>query len=334
LIQSEPATGYKVRIMKIKNLIIFASLFGVLARAEIVDKVVAVVNNEIILQSDYARLEKKAAKPALIEEILLSGRSPLELKKDKKMQTEYLINERLMDAEVKKSNLTASNEKVEQEIKNMAQRYKTTKEEILTAAKNDMNLTTEEYKKFLKTQMERQALIEQDVTSKVRVSDEEVFEEYKKRNPKMSSSIGEVTLAQIFFNPKKGGEDKAKSRAQAALVKIQAGEKFETVAEQTSEDSNFTAGGLLGSFKTGELNPEFETAIANLKAGQSSQVFESKRGFHILKVLDVKTVADPQFEKDKEKIRSSLMERAFEKQFHSWLKKKREEATITLNEKT
>ena len=196
-----------------------------------------------------------------------------------------------------------------------------------------MSLTTDEYKKFLKTQMERQALIEQDVTAKVRVSDEEVFEEYKKRNPKSGSSVGEVTLAQIFFNPKKGGDEKTKARAEAARAKIQSGEAFEAVAEQTSEDPNFTAGGLLGSFKTGELNPEFETAIANLKAGQTTQVFKSKRGYHILKVLDLKTVADPQFEKDKEKIRSALMERAFEKQFRSWIKKKREEATITLNEK-
>jgi peptidyl-prolyl cis-trans isomerase SurA len=319
--------------MKFPKLVLIVLFSSVFADAEIVDKVVAVVNNEIILQSDYARLEKKASMPALIEEILLGGKSPTDLKKDKKMQTEYLINERLMDSEVKKSSLVASSDKVEQEIKQMAQRYKTTREEILSAATKDMNLSTDEYKKFLKTQIERQSLIEQEVTSKVRVSDEEVFEEYKKRNPKSGTSIAEVTLAQIFFNPKKGGEEKAKARAEAAHSKIQMGEKFETVAEQTSEDTNFTAGGLLGSFKAGELNPEFEAAIANLKAGQSSQVFKSKRGFHILKVLDLKSVADPQFEKDKEKIRSALMERAFEKQFRSWLQKKREEATITLNEK-
>ncbi len=321
--------------MKFQNLFLslFLSLVGQFATAEVVDKVVAVVNNEIILQSDYSKLEKKAAKPALIEEILLNGKSPADLKKDKKMQTEYLINEKLMDSEIKKANMTASPERVEQEIKQMAQKYKTTKEEILAAAKADMNLTTEEYKRFLKVQIERQTLIEQDVTSKVRVSDEEVFEEYKKRNPKSSLSLAEMTLAQIFFNPKKGGEEKAFARAEAVAKRLQAGEKFEVVAEQTSEDTNFTAGGLLGSFKTTELNPEFEAAVRNLKAGQTSQVFRTKRGLHILKVVDLKTVTDPQFEKDKEKLRSALMERAFEKQFKTWLQKKREEATITLNDK-
>jgi peptidyl-prolyl cis-trans isomerase SurA len=301
--------------------------------AEIVDKVVAIVNNEIILQSDFARLEKKADRPASIEEILLEGKSVSDLKKDKKMQTEYLINEKILDSEVKKANLTASTNKVDQEIKQMAQRYKATPEEILAEATRDMKISTDDYKKFLKTQIERQSLIEQEVTSKVRVTDEEIFEEYKKRTPKASTGLTEVTLAQIYFNPKKGGDEKAQVRAESALKKLQLGEKFETVAEQTSEDPNFTTGGLLGSFKSGELNPEFETAIANLKAGQISQVFKSKRGYHILKVLDLKTVADPEFEKNKDKIRSALMERAFEKQFHNWLKKRREEATISINEK-
>ncbi len=320
--------------MNSKKVILVFLFFFFAAQAEVVDRVVAVVNNEIILQSDYSRLEKKASKPALIEEILLDGKAPSELKNNKKMQTEYLISERLMDSEIKKANLVASPERVDQEIKQMAQRYKTTQEEILAAARADMGITTDEYKRFLKTQIERQSLIEQDVTSKVRVSDEEVFEEYKKRNPKSASSSSELTLAQIFFNPKKGGDEKTKARAEAALGKINAGEKFETVAEQTSEDTNFVAGGLLGSFKTGELNAEFEAAVDGLKPGQSSKVFRSKRGFHILKVLELKTVPDPQFEKDKERLRSGLMERAFEKQFRSWLRKKREEATITLNEKS
>lgn len=319
-----------MNLLKITSALLVLASF---AHAEVVDKIVAIVNNEIILKSDFSLLEKKANKPAMIEEILLNGKSPSELKKDKKLQTDYLINEKILDSEIKKQNLTATPERVENEIKQMAQRYKTTKEDILAAARNDMGLTTDEYKRFLRTQIERQSLIEQDVTSKVRVSDEEVYEEYRKRNPKASSGISEVSLAQIFFNPAKGGAEKAKARADAALAKLHAGEKFEAVAEQTSEDTNFVSGGLLGSFKSGELNSEFESAIANLKAGQTSPVFKSKRGFHILKVLTLKTVADPQFEKDKERIRSVLMERSFEKQFRSWLKKKREEAAITYNEK-
>jgi peptidyl-prolyl cis-trans isomerase SurA len=320
--------------MKTSFLVLSVLIFTAYAQAEVVDKVVAVVNNEIILKSDFARLEKRADKPGMLEDILLDGKTPTDLKKDKSLQTEYLINEKLMDSEIKKQNLTASADRVEQEIKQTAQRYKTTKEEIVTAAKNEMGLNPDEYRKFLKTQIERQSLIEQDVTSKVRVTDEEVYEEYIKRNPNASSNVSEVTLSQIYFNPKKsGGEARAMDRANAALGKLRSGEKFEAIAEQNSEDPNFSNGGALGVFKAGELNPEFQTAIANLKAGQVTNVFKTKRGIYILKVIDLKTIQDPQFEKDKEKIRSVLMEKAFEKQFRSWLKKEREDATITINDK-
>lgn len=312
----------------------FFIVVSVCSHGEVVDRIFAVVNNEVILQSDFAKLEKKAAKTPLIEEILLDGKSAADLKKDKGLQKEYLIREKILDSEIKRLNLTASSERVDQEISQMAKRYNTTPESIMSAAQSEMGLTQEEYRRFLRTQIERQGLIEQDVTSKVRVTDEEVYEEYKKRNPQSSSSISEVSLAQIFLNPRKGGEEKAIARAEAALARIRAGEKFETVSEQTSEDPNFTSGGFLGSFKSGELNPEFETAISKLKSGQVSEVFKSKRGVHILKVLDLKSVADPQFLKDKERIRAMLMEKAFERQFKSWLKKKREEATISLNEKT
>jgi parvulin-like peptidyl-prolyl isomerase len=319
-------------MMKILSLLVLFSFLR--SQAEVVDRIFAVVNNEVILQSDRTRLEKKAAKPALIEEILLDGRPASDLRKDSSLQTEYLIREKVMDSEIKRLNLVANPERVEQEIKNMAQRYNTTPENIEMAARTEMGLTDQEYKKFLKSQIERQSLIEQDVTSKVRVTDEEVFEEYKKRAPRSGSSISEVTLAQIFLNPRKGGEDSARARAEAALRRVRSGESFESVAEQTSEDPNFSNGGLLGSFKSGELNPEFEVAISNLKKGQTSEVFSSKRGFHILKVLDLKVIQDPQFLKEKDRIRSFLMERAFEKQFRSWLKKKREEATVTINDGT
>ncbi len=310
-----------------KFLLIF--LLPLLGFAESVDRIVAVVNDEVILESDFTRLQKKANKPMLIEEILLGGRSISDLKKNRELQLEYLLNEKLLDSEVKRLNLTASPDRIDQEINQMAQRYRTTRDEIMKAAKADMGFTTEEYRRFLKTQIERQSLIETEVSRTVHVSDEEVYAEYKKRNPHHKRIISEVTLAHIFFNPKKGGLSKARERAEQALARIRRGDTFEVVAEQTSEDPQFANNGLLGTFKSGELVPEFEKSIADLKVGGVSDIVQSKQGIHILKVLDEKAVKDSEFEQQKEKLRAMMMERSFEKQFRSWLSQKREEATIS-----
>lgn len=295
-----------------------------------VDRIVAVVNNEVILESDLAAIAKKAEKAALVEEVLLQGNTPNDLKKSREARLNYLINERLMDAAVKRLGLTATNERVEQEIKQMASRYKTTPSEILKAAKADMGFSEDEYRSFLRKQVERQGLIEAEISSKVRVSDEEVYAEFRKINPRSKTSLGEVTISHIFFNPKKGGEQKARERANVALQKLKSGESFPTVAEQHSEDSRFANGGLLGTFGPDELLPEFESALSGLSKGQHSEVVQSKRGLHILFLNDSKAGKNILFEKNKEKIRSYLTEKSFEKQFSLWLKRSREDATINL----
>jgi len=293
-----------------------------------VDRIVAVVNNEVILESDISAIAKKAEKAALIEEVLLQGKTPADLKKSREARLDYLINERLLDAAVKRLGLSASNERVDQEIKQMASRYKTTPTEILKAAKADMGFSEDDYRSFLKKQVERQGLIETEISSKVRVSDEEVYAEFRKINPRSKTSLGEVTISHIFFNPKKGSEQKARERAEIAIQKLRSGESFATVAEQHSEDPRFTNGGLLGTFGPDELLPEFESALSGISKGQHSRIVKSKRGLHILFLNDSKVGKNILFERNKEKIRGYLTEKSFEKQFALWLKRSREEATI------
>jgi parvulin-like peptidyl-prolyl isomerase len=310
-------------------------LFASLAQSEVsLDRIVAVVNNEPILSSDLKELIKKADQASLVEDILLQGSAVSELKKDEKVRLNYLIAEKILDSHVKRLGMTAGPDRIDSEIKQMAQRYKMSSEDILKAARADMGLGPAEYRSFLKKQIERQGLIESEISSKVRVSDEEVYAEYRKSNPRSKSSLGEVTLAHIFFNPKKGGAARAREKAESVLKKLTAGGDFATLAEQNSEDSQFTTGGALGTFGPGELIPEFESALSGLKKGQfSANVVQSKRGFHILRLIEQRAAKNEAFEKEKEKIRSVLMERAFSKQFSLWLKRAREEASITYFDK-
>ena len=134
-----------------------------------------------------------------------------------------------------------------------------------------------------------------------------------------------------MLNPKKEGNERAAERTGMALKNIRSGESFETVEEQFSEYPNFTTGGLLGVFKAGEFSKELELAVQNLSPGEISDPVKSKAGIHILKVLGKKVITDPQFEKEKEKIRSELFEKAFQKNFKNWLEMKKEESFIRIN---
>lgn len=304
--------------------------FSCLAQAEIVERIVAIVNSEIVSESDLRSFNKKIDKQGSLDDLLLFGRPQSVLKADKKAQLEYLINEKILDSEVKRLNLSVTSERVEQEIRDIAKRNGVSRAELLSAIKAQ-GLSVSEYQDFIKSRVERQSLIETEITSKIRVSDEDVAAQYSRQNPNLSLGVSEYTLAHILFLPKKGGPEAAKARALAVLGKLKSGESFEVLAEQNSEDPNFTAGGLLGTFKAGEFSKDLEGAVASLDIGEYTDVVASRMGLHIIKVLSKKMISDPRFDKEKEKIRNELFEKAFQKHFKTWLDQKKEEAFIRIN---
>ncbi|MGZ3768437.1 MAG: peptidylprolyl isomerase [Bdellovibrio sp.] len=311
--------------------LLFTFLLAVPSHAEIVEKTVAIVNNSLVLESDFKELEKRIGKPNLIDDSLLFGKPVESLKGNRKTQLNYLINERILQSEIKRLNLSVTNDRVESEIKEMAKRNNVPESELLNIIQSQ-GISIEEYKAFLKDSIEKRTLMDTEIVSKLRISDEDALNEYLKNNPESRPSIDEFSVAHIFFNPKKGGAEAAIKRAEIVQSKLRNGESFENLAQQYSEDPNFSAGGNLGTFKSGEFLPEIEAAISNLKVGETTPIVKSRMGFHIVKLTGKKLTPDPKFEKAKESIKAKLLEASFKRQLKSWLETKREEAFIRINE--
>jgi peptidyl-prolyl cis-trans isomerase SurA len=303
----------------------------VFAAREKVEGIVAIVNSEIVTESEVRAFSKKVENEAIIDDLLLLGANPQSLKGNRKAQLDYLINEKLLESEIKRLNLSVTVERVEQELRDVAKKNNISRAELNNAIKaQGMNFS--DYQDFVKGRIERQSLIEQEITSKIRVSDEEVLAEYTKIHPDSDSGIFEYTVAHILFNPRKGGVAGAEERARAVLKKLKDGQVFEALAEQHSEDTGFANGGLLGTFKAGEFSREMETAVARLNPGETTDIVKSKAGLHILKLISKKVVSDPRFEREKEKIRNQLFEKAFTKQLRNWIEQKKEDSFIRINE--
>lgn len=313
-----------------KFLFLTLVLFSQVSLAQLVDKILVVVNSEIILDSDLRKFEQKLARGEMLDDLLLFGQGAESLRGNRKLALEYLINEKIIETEIKRLNLSVTFEKVDQEIKDLAKKNGVSKPDLLAAVKAQ-GMNQSDYQDFIKNRIERQSLIEQEVSSKIRVSDEEVMSQYVRMNPQGQTGTFEYQLSHILFNPRKGGAQAAKDRAEAVLKKLKAGSNFEELAEQNSEDANFSNGGALGSFKAGEFGSEMEKAIQNLEVGQFSAVVQTKAGFHILKVLGKKVVTDPKYESEKERIRSQLFEKSFQKHFKTWLESKKEDSFIKVN---
>ena len=308
------------------------SLFLVFsANAEIVEKTVAIVNTELVLESDFVELQKRIGKEGLIDESLLDGKSAQILKNNRSAQLNYLINEKIIESEIRKQNLAVTNDRVDSEIKSMARRNQVSEAELKKLI-TQQGVDFEEYKKILKMNLEKRALMDAEIFSKLRISDEDALNEYLKQNPKSKPSIDEFSVSHIFFNPQKGGAREALTRAENVLSKLRSGENFEKLAQNYSEDPNFSSGGALGSFKSGDFLSEIEAAISSLSVNETTGIVKSRMGYHIVKLTGKKLTVDPKFEAVKEKIKSSLLEKSFNRQIKNWIQNKRDESFIRINE--
>ncbi|MBL7544590.1 MAG: peptidylprolyl isomerase [Bdellovibrionaceae bacterium] len=300
--------------------------------AELVDRIVAVVNSEIVLKSDFQNLKTKLSGSSMIDESLLDNTDIDSLAKDRNAQLNYLINEKLLDSEVKRLNLSVTMDRVQLEIKEMAKRNNISSEEVLAAVKAQ-GMDVAEYQDFLKNRIERQNLLEQEIISKIRVTEEDAFSEYLKKNPTSKNAVSEYKIAQILFRVKKDATpDSVLLKAQGVYNRLKRGEKFDDLAEQNSEDPNFSPGGLLGTFKSGEFSKEIEEAIKKIEVGDVTSVVHTRQGFHIFKLLDSKMIKDPHFEKQKPAITAQLVEKNFKRQLKIWLQSKRDESFLKIND--
>ncbi|MCB0341551.1 MAG: peptidylprolyl isomerase [Pseudobdellovibrionaceae bacterium] len=298
-----------------------------LSYAKIVERIVAIVNQEIITLSDIEDFQSRLKKGGLVDQALLKSVDKNKILANKEALVEQLINERIVDSEIKRLELTVPIERVEQEIRSITRRNGISRDQLKTKLEQE-GLKFSEYQDFVKSSLERRSLIEREVSSKIKISDEDVANFYVQNSTNKDTLTFKYTISHILFKPDSQGAE----RAEKVSKKIQSGATFESMASQFSEDPNFSQGGLLGTFALNELSSEFQQAIKLLAENDVTSVVKSPMGFHIIKVNKKVLAPDPHFESNKEQLRESLFAQEFDKQFANWLEQKRQESFIRINE--
>ncbi|MDR0617882.1 MAG: peptidylprolyl isomerase [Endomicrobium sp.] len=116
--------------------------------------------------------------------------------------------------------------------------------------------------------------------------------------------------------------------AQNALDRLNNGESFEKVAKEVSQDTGSASnGGLVGPFKKGDLVPEFEEAVVNLKTNEMSGIVETPYGYHIVFKVSEKKLPAISFDQAKETIRKTLEK----EKFNNWFNKQKEKLNVKVN---
>jgi parvulin-like peptidyl-prolyl isomerase len=296
----------------------------------VVDRVVAVVNQEIITLSEV----EKWINP-LKEEIVTKDR----LEKRERIQEicrkilEKLIEEKLIEQEVKKSGIKVSSKEVEATLEEVKRRNAATQEDLEKALTAD-GLTLEVFKKQIEKSLLRQKLISWAVKVETKAGEKEFREFYEKNMPRYRTKEA-YRPGQILFVVPKGATPEEireiRKKCQKVLEKIRGGEDFGEMALLYSEDaSSNKERGDLGYFKRGELLPVFEREALRLKVGEVSDIIRTEFGFHILKLLDRKGIEPLPYEEVKERVKADYFDRQMEKAFQQYLSTLKEKSIIEI----
>jgi peptidyl-prolyl cis-trans isomerase SurA len=294
--------------------------------AILLDRVVALVNKEVITWSELYQLMEREASDEM-ESLDEDERMEI-FKKSEHAFLERLIDIRLQIQEAKRLGIGASPEEVDEAVENIKKKYSLT-EEALEASLEQEGLTFEEYKETLSEQIMISKLVNQQIRSKILVSDEEV-NDYLNKDEGTIVSQESYKLRQIFFNMPENDDMKkdVEEKASYIIEKLNGGEDFSRLAQEYSEDPSAKLGGDLGYIQKEFLTKEFIDVLSDMAIGDSSMPFWTQQGLHIVKLED-KTSARTD-EDSKEKLKEKLQEEKFLKTYESWIKGLRDGAHIVI----
>lgn len=298
-------------------------LLGPLAAAsKVVDRVAAVVNDEVILLSEVDQICKGA-----LDEV--PNTLPLDeaVKRKREIRNtalDTLIDELLIKQQVREHKVSVEAEEVQKQIGQLMKDNNLSEKQFEEALKME-GKSIEDLKKDIHRQMERSRLIDlqmrtnPELRSQIQVREKEIEDYYQLHY----STMEKVRASHILFilPPGSGPEQEreVRARAQKVLDQLRQGAPFDLMAKQHSDDPSSALGGDLGWFRRGDMVESFEKVAFGLKKGQLSDLVKTKFGIHIILLTDRSSEGPPNMAGVRDEIRSRLHREKFQRAMQGWL---------------
>lgn len=295
------------------------------AARRLVNRTVVIVNDDVILESDVGKFRKKLESKSFVE---LFGGIDKKVLNDRKAILQLLVEEKIINQQVKKLELSATDQEVEGQVRSILNRNGITKPQ-LTARLAQLGTTMPEYEDGIKRQIERKNLIDREIKPSLQVTDEQL-RHYYLRHASNEDRDAEFHIAQILI-----ASGDAASRADKIYDQLAENAKgFEAAAKEYSDDESTRAnGGDLGWFNQSSLSREFRAVVPGTPIGTITRPVKTAAGYHILKLLDVRKDDFKAMPKDKkEALRNKMYGEELEKRMVLWLERKKRDSYIKFAE--
>ena len=296
-------------------------------QSQIVDRIVAVVNSDVITLYDLNR----AFKPYEAN-IKALGYPP-----DKERQTLYqvrsdllsqLIDSRLADQQIKLEQISVSQQEINATIERMKDARSFTDEQLRQGLAAQ-GITMEEYRKEIESQILRTKLVNREVKSKIVITDEDIKTYYNSHQEKYQGDKKHY-LWNLFIRASDAEKSDALQEMKAVENRLQQGESFVDLVTELNETSAAVQGTDLGLYRQEDLSEQLREVVARLKVNEYSGILDTNFGYQMIYVQKIEDTASKPIDDVEGEIRQILYNEFVDNKYQVWLQDLRERSHIRI----
>lgn len=293
--------------------------------AEVVERILAVVNDEIVTEQD---LQMVMAPIAAQYKTAYTG-SEFE-EKMKEARVEFLnkvIDDKLILGEAKRKQVIVQDVEVDEVMADVRNKFPS--REAFLATLEEQGITEKKMWTRFRDQLMTQKLVGYEVKSKVSVSPGEVNEYYKNHQEDFKQG-DRAKLLHILIRTSSRTEDEAKSMAAELVQKLDAGESFEELAKKYSEGAEAAEGGAMGWMERGQLMGEIDEKVFLLSPGQRTEPIASSLGYHIFQMVERQEQSVKPLPEVRSQVYDTIFKAKLKERLETWLASLKKNAYISI----
>ncbi len=298
-----------------------------------VERIAAVVNDNIILQSDlHRRIRPLLSQLQQIPDKQMRRQRLVELRQQ---ALDHMVDEKLIAQQASKLKVGITDRELERAVADVMRKNKLTREQLEEALRREGKSIRSYKVQILRPQLLRLKVLNAAVRSRVAVGEDEIKTAYQKNMRDLGVET-KVRARHIFIAIREGasaGEVKQRRKhAEALLAQLRAGKTdFAALAKKHSEDSvTRSDGGDLGTFGRGTLPPSVERVVFAAKKGEISGPLRTSRGFHLVQVTGRQESSARPYKEVRRQLKQQIYQDKMEKATKAWLREVRKRSHVVI----
>jgi len=322
----------RLRVIRWAGLLVAALLLspaaGQAGDREVLEEIVARVNNEIITRGDLEK-SRQLLRQEMGQRVKDRGEFERQFTEQEPNLLRDLIDQSLLVQHGNDMGLSVEAEVIKR-LDNIRQEMKLESMETLERAMTAQGINIQDYKQEMRNHMLTQMVVQREVSGKVFVDTEKVRQYYLTHREELAQPE-RVRLREILVSTEKFSPAELPAREERArelLAKIRKGEKFEDLAREYSDAPTGAEGGELGYFEPDKLAPAIREAVGSLNTNGVSDAIRTQQGWLVLQLVEHRDAGIPPLEEAEDEIRNRLFMDEVQPALREFLSELRRDAFI------